>query len=181
MSYMTKKQLIGSRQAAERLGLPTSTFYKRVKDGAIPFTVKMPGKTAAYLFDPDVIDQIEQAEQQQEPGGECCETKCHRDEDDEVGAAVTQLQQADPDKAEEGRQKVENLRATVEKAFEGMADSASLIGPVLQAAAAASAAFTEAIERQGGTGKAAAAFTSASACFRKVSRLAASCTSSLMA
>ena len=60
------------------------------------------------------------------------------------------------EQAEEGRQKVENLRATVEKAFEGMADSASLIGPVLQAAAAASAAFTEAIERQGGTGKAAA-------------------------
>lgn len=63
MSYMTQKQLIGSRQAAERLGIPTSTFYKRVKDGMIPFTVKMPGKTAAYLFDPDVIDQIEQAEQ----------------------------------------------------------------------------------------------------------------------
>ena len=63
MSYMKHKQLIGSREAAERLGMPTSTFYKRVKDGAIPFIVKMPGRTAAYLFDPDIIDQIEQDDQ----------------------------------------------------------------------------------------------------------------------
>lgn len=60
------------------------------------------------------------------------------------------------EQADESRQKVENFRAAAEKAFEGVAGAAELLGPVMQAAAAASAAFTEAIERQGGTGKAAA-------------------------
>ena len=60
------------------------------------------------------------------------------------------------EQADESRQKVENFRASAEKAFEGVAGAAELLGPVMQAAAAASAAFTEAIERQGGTGKAAA-------------------------
>lgn len=60
------------------------------------------------------------------------------------------------EQADESRQKVENFRAAAEKAFEGVAGAAEHLGPVMQAAAAASAAFTEAIERQGGTGKAAA-------------------------
>lgn len=65
MSLMRQNDLIGSREAAERLGMPSSTFHRRVQDGTIPFVVKLPGLTAAYLFDPSVIEKIDR-----EPTGE---------------------------------------------------------------------------------------------------------------
>ena len=42
-----------------------SNFHRKVQAGEIPFVVKLPGLTAAYLFDPLEIEKIDR-----EPTGE---------------------------------------------------------------------------------------------------------------
>lgn len=54
------------------------------------------------------------------------------------------------EQGEEARNTVEKFRQTAQAAFEGVAGAAELLSPAMQAAAAASAALTEAIERTKG-------------------------------
>jgi excisionase family DNA binding protein len=42
-----------STQLAERLGVDRTTISRRVEAGTIKPAVKLPGKTGAWLFDPD--------------------------------------------------------------------------------------------------------------------------------
>lgn len=48
--------LLTTAQVAERLQLDISTINYRVRVGTLPIAQKLPGKTGAYLFDPEVID-----------------------------------------------------------------------------------------------------------------------------
>ena len=50
--------LIGSAQAASRIGVDRATFNRWVKAGKVPFVFEMEGDTGARLFDPEVIEQI---------------------------------------------------------------------------------------------------------------------------
>lgn len=59
---MANFELLTSAQAAERLELGQSTFYRRVQTGKIPYVYRLPAKkrAAGYLFDPAVIDEIKE-------------------------------------------------------------------------------------------------------------------------
>lgn len=50
--------LIGSKEAAELLGLTYATFKRRAKAGKIPRVAKMTGDTGAYLFDRSEIERL---------------------------------------------------------------------------------------------------------------------------
>jgi len=43
------------------LGLHVSTVVRRVQAGEIPYAVKIPGDTGAYLFDRKVIEKLAKA------------------------------------------------------------------------------------------------------------------------
>ncbi len=45
-------------QVADRLGRGRSTVLRLVTSGTLHPTQKLPGKTGAYLFDADEVDQI---------------------------------------------------------------------------------------------------------------------------
>lgn len=49
-TYLTTKQV------AERLGKSVATVKRMAADGRLPYAVKVPGDTGAYLFDPSVIE-----------------------------------------------------------------------------------------------------------------------------
>lgn len=51
--------LLTTRQAASRLGVPVSTFLKWVTENRIPVAQKLPGTRGQYLYDPDAIAQLE--------------------------------------------------------------------------------------------------------------------------
>lgn len=53
---MTTPHLIGSAEAAERLGIHRNHFNKLVAMGAIPVAMQMKGETGARLFSPAAID-----------------------------------------------------------------------------------------------------------------------------
>jgi len=59
--------LIGSAQAAKIFGVDRATFNRWVAAGQIPIAVDMDGRTAARLFDADLIDQLarERADREQ--------------------------------------------------------------------------------------------------------------------
>lgn len=50
--------LIGTREAAEILGVPRTTLASRLAAGAIAPAIKLPGRTGAFLFDRAYIEQI---------------------------------------------------------------------------------------------------------------------------
>lgn len=50
--------LIGTTEAAQRLGVDRSTFFRWVQTGKVQPAVKMPGRTGALLFDPADIDAL---------------------------------------------------------------------------------------------------------------------------
>ena len=50
--------LIGSKEAAARMGLSRDHFNRLVRSGLIPVAVKLHGRTAARLFDPADIDRV---------------------------------------------------------------------------------------------------------------------------
>lgn len=50
-------RLIGSAEAARRLGVDRSHLNRLVRMGAIPAAGKLHGLTGARLFDPDDIDR----------------------------------------------------------------------------------------------------------------------------
>lgn len=49
-TYLTTKQV------AERLGKSVATVKRMAADGRLPYAVKVPGDTGAYLFDPTDIE-----------------------------------------------------------------------------------------------------------------------------
>lgn len=49
-TYLTTKQV------AERLGKSVATVKRMAADGRLPYAVKVPGDTGAYLFDPSVVE-----------------------------------------------------------------------------------------------------------------------------
>ncbi|MGP5928886.1 helix-turn-helix transcriptional regulator [Corynebacterium glyciniphilum] len=55
---MHTTELITSAEAARRMGLSRMTVNRRVRSGDIPAAGRLPGRTGAWLFDPDVIDQL---------------------------------------------------------------------------------------------------------------------------
>lgn len=54
----TQPALIGTRQAAEILGVPRTTLASRLAAGTIAPAIKLPGRTGAFLFDRSYIEQI---------------------------------------------------------------------------------------------------------------------------
>jgi predicted site-specific integrase-resolvase len=52
MTYLT------TRQVAARLGVDVATVSRWAGRGLLPYAVKVPGRTGAYLFDPGVIDVV---------------------------------------------------------------------------------------------------------------------------
>ena len=54
----TQPALIGTREAAEILGVPRTTLASRLAAGAIAPAIKLPGRTGAFLFDRSYIEQI---------------------------------------------------------------------------------------------------------------------------
>ena len=50
--------LIGTRQAAEILGVPRTTLASRLAAGTIAPAIKLPGRTGAYLFDRAYIERL---------------------------------------------------------------------------------------------------------------------------
>ena len=54
----TQPALIGTRQAAEILGVPRTTLASRLAAGTIAPAIKLPGRTGAFLFDRAYIEQI---------------------------------------------------------------------------------------------------------------------------
>lgn len=55
---MGQTNLIGSREARERLNMARSTFQRAVQEGRVPFVAKLPGETSPYLFDASQIDEL---------------------------------------------------------------------------------------------------------------------------
>ena len=47
-----------SSQVAERLGKDVATVKRMAADGRLPVAAKVPGRTGAYLFDPEQIDAL---------------------------------------------------------------------------------------------------------------------------
>ena len=50
--------LIGTTEAAERLGVDRSTFFRWMQLGRITPVLKLPGQTGAMLFNPDDVDAL---------------------------------------------------------------------------------------------------------------------------
>lgn len=50
--------LINAEQAAERLGISKSTLLRRTRTGQVPAATKLPGRTGAFVYDEDTIDDL---------------------------------------------------------------------------------------------------------------------------
>lgn len=55
---MSNSDLLGSKEAAEVLGISRTSLNRAVRAGDIPPVAQIPGKTGAYLFDARVIDAL---------------------------------------------------------------------------------------------------------------------------
>ena len=55
----TAHTYLTTEQVAKRLGISTATVKRMAADGRLPYAVKVPTDTGAYLFDPDVIAERE--------------------------------------------------------------------------------------------------------------------------
>ena len=53
--------LIPTSEVAEMFGLHVATIVRRVQAGELPYAVKVPGKTGAYLFDRAEIEKLAKA------------------------------------------------------------------------------------------------------------------------
>lgn len=49
---------IGSAEVCARLDIDRSTLIRRVQLGRIQYAAKLPGKSGAYLFDPEYINRL---------------------------------------------------------------------------------------------------------------------------
>ncbi|MHC0070502.1 helix-turn-helix domain-containing protein [Corynebacterium variabile] len=52
---MAPQTLMSTEEVASRLGIDRSTVTRRVIAGTLPAMGRLPGRTGAYLFDPDTI------------------------------------------------------------------------------------------------------------------------------
>jgi hypothetical protein len=50
------KAFLTSSQLADRLGVDRTTISRRVEAGTLTPAAKLPGKTGAWLFDPDAYE-----------------------------------------------------------------------------------------------------------------------------
>ena len=50
--------LIGTEEAARRLGIPPRRVKRMCADGRLPWITKGPGATGAYLIDPATVDAL---------------------------------------------------------------------------------------------------------------------------
>jgi excisionase family DNA binding protein len=50
--------LIGTTEAAQRLGVDRTTFFRWVQLGRIAPVMRLPGQTGAMLFDPKDVDAL---------------------------------------------------------------------------------------------------------------------------
>lgn len=55
---MRKTSLVGTAEVAEALGCNVRTVVRMVQSGSLEPSVKMPGRTGAYLFDPETVDAL---------------------------------------------------------------------------------------------------------------------------
>jgi excisionase family DNA binding protein len=62
----TTTALLTTRQAAERLGVDRGTVSRAAAAGRLPAAGKLPGRTGAYLFDVEVIDDAAREWKRQE-------------------------------------------------------------------------------------------------------------------
>jgi hypothetical protein len=53
--------LILTSDVAKMLGIHVATVVRRAQTDELPYVVKIPGKTGAYLFDRKVIERIKSA------------------------------------------------------------------------------------------------------------------------
>lgn len=58
LTRMSNLELLTSAEARDRLGMSRTAFSRRVLAGEIPAAGRLPGRTGAWLFSPDVIDQL---------------------------------------------------------------------------------------------------------------------------
>lgn len=54
------KQYIGAREASEVVGVSVETITRAARSGQLPYAVKMPGDTGAYLFTREAVEQYRQ-------------------------------------------------------------------------------------------------------------------------
>jgi excisionase family DNA binding protein len=50
-----------TREAADRIGVPLSTFHHLIRNKRITPARKLPGRTGSYLFKPADVDALRQA------------------------------------------------------------------------------------------------------------------------
>jgi len=50
------KTLLSSTEVARRLGVSIKTVHRLARAGQIPGAQKLPGRTGAFIFDPDMLD-----------------------------------------------------------------------------------------------------------------------------
>lgn len=56
---MPKKELLlTTRQVKELLRVDVRTVHRLADSGALPYAIKIPGRTGAYLFDPAVVEMF---------------------------------------------------------------------------------------------------------------------------
>lgn len=55
---MSDLELLTSAEARNRLGMSRTAFGRRVLAGEIPAAGRLPGRTGAWLFDPETIDAL---------------------------------------------------------------------------------------------------------------------------
>jgi excisionase family DNA binding protein len=61
VSAMPNVDLIPTVEAAEMLNKDVSTVLRLAKSGKLPYAVKIPGKTGAYLFSRKAIEKLVKA------------------------------------------------------------------------------------------------------------------------
>jgi len=55
---MESLQLIGTTEAAKRLGKHRSTVVRWARNGILPFVVEVPGYRGDFLFDPASVEAL---------------------------------------------------------------------------------------------------------------------------
>ena len=80
--------LIGTRQAAEILGVPRTTLASRLAAGTIAPAIKLPGRTGAYLFDRAYIEQLAQEERRPALAAKKASEAGYAIQDQKTGAVI---------------------------------------------------------------------------------------------
>lgn len=62
-------RLVPTTEVAAMLGIHVATVVRRAQAGEIPYAVKLPGETGAYLFDRAEVERVKAAEAAAAPAG----------------------------------------------------------------------------------------------------------------